>query len=31
MQVCKPEFELLGISSGSWYHCVIDYERKLVQ
>ena len=38
----RPEFELVGISSGSWYHCLpirtyyetyyeYDYERKVVQ
>jgi len=20
MQLCRPEYELVGISSGSWYH-----------
>ena len=36
MPLWRPEFELAGISSGSWYHClpigrVSDYERKVVQ
>ena len=22
MQLWRPEFELVGISSGSWYHCL---------
>jgi len=22
MQLCWPEFELDGINSGSWYHCL---------
>jgi len=22
MQLSRPEFELVGISSGSWYHCL---------
>jgi len=36
MQWWRPEFELVGISSDSWYHCLpirtfFDYERKVVQ
>ena len=31
-----PEFELDGINSGSWYHClpiriIVDSEREIVQ
>ena len=36
MQLWRPELELVGISSGSWCHClpkgrVFDYDRKVVQ
>jgi len=36
MQLWRPEFELDGINSGSWYHClpiiyIIDSEREIVQ
>jgi len=36
MQLWRPEFELDGINSGRWYHClpkgyIIDKEREIVQ
>jgi len=34
MQLWRTEFELGGINSGSWYHClpvIIESERKIVQ
>jgi len=35
IQLWRPEFELDGINSGSWYHClpiriIIDSEREIV-
>jgi len=23
MQLWRPEFELVGMNSGSWYHCLV--------
>jgi len=36
MHLCRPEVELDGINSGSWYHClpiryIIDSEMEIVQ
>jgi len=36
MQLWRPEFELDGIKSGSWYHClprryIIASEREIIQ
>jgi len=33
MQLWRPEFELDGINSGSWYLClpISDSEREIVQ
>jgi len=31
MQPWRPEFELDGINSGSWYRCLPISEREIVQ
>jgi len=31
MQLWRSEFELDGINSGNWYHCLPISEREIVQ
>ena len=30
MQLLKPEFDLDGINSGSWYHCLPNKDLSLI-